>query len=310
MARETADPVAAGQVPRPGSLNVDHVSHFVPDIDAASDALELLGFTLTPFSAQSHRLEPGGPLVPAGTGNRCIMLERGYLEFLTPTGDTPIADELRAAMRRRVGVHLIAFGTAAPELDHVRLAKHGFAPLAPVALQRPIATPSGEDTARFTVVRVPPGVMAEGRVQLCRQQTPHLLWQRRWLDHPNGAMGLAAVLLCVADPVETAQRYYRFTGLEPGSAAGGLRIETARGALILVQAERLERSLNLDAPSLPWIAGYVLESKALGAAREYLAAAGAGVISSAHGHMLVRLPAAVGGIVVFAEPGCAALNFG
>src|SRR5687767_4162067 len=112
------DPVAAAQVPPAGSLNLDHVSHFVPDIDDASDDLARLGFTLTPFSPQSHRLEPGGPLVPAGTGNRCIMFERGYLEFLTPMSDTPLAAQLNAAMSRYVGVHLIAFGTAAPDVDH------------------------------------------------------------------------------------------------------------------------------------------------------------------------------------------------
>ena len=57
---------SAGQIPPQGKLNIDHVAHFVPHIDAAGTALERAGFTLTPFSAQSHRLEPGGPLVPAG----------------------------------------------------------------------------------------------------------------------------------------------------------------------------------------------------------------------------------------------------
>ena len=74
---------AATQLPPPGKLNIDHVAHFVPHIDAASTALARAGFTLTPFSEQAHRLEPGGPLVPAGSGNRCVMLREGYLEFLT-----------------------------------------------------------------------------------------------------------------------------------------------------------------------------------------------------------------------------------
>src|SRR5438046_3020890 len=108
----SAQDIAAAQVPPPGALTLDHVAHFVPDSAGASDALERLGFTLTPFSAQSHRLQSDGPLVPAGTGNRCVMFERGYLEFLTPTGDTPLADQLRAAIARYIGIHLIAFGTS------------------------------------------------------------------------------------------------------------------------------------------------------------------------------------------------------
>ena len=149
--------LAAAQAPKPGKLTLDHIAHFVPDLDNASPALEKLGFTLTPFSAQSHRLEPGGPLLPAGTGNRCIMLKRGYLECLAPTGDTTVANQLRTAIQRYVGVHSIIFGTGAAEADHARLAREGFSPLEPIALQRQLMTPHGEDTARFTVVRIAPG---------------------------------------------------------------------------------------------------------------------------------------------------------
>src|SRR4051812_29042624 len=116
-----SDDIARAQPPRPSELNLDHIAHFVPDVDAASAALESLGFTLTPYSPQSHRLAPGAPLVPAGTGNRCMMFERGYVEFLTPTAATPLAEQLRDAMRRYVGVHLVAFGTSAPGADHARL---------------------------------------------------------------------------------------------------------------------------------------------------------------------------------------------
>ena len=110
----TSSASAGLQVPAAGQLVLDHVGHFVPHADAASAALEKLGFMLTPFSEQSHRIEPGGPLTPAGAGNRCVMLRQGYLEFLTPTADTPVANQLRASIKRYVGPHLIAFGTAAP----------------------------------------------------------------------------------------------------------------------------------------------------------------------------------------------------
>ena len=61
---------ARGQVPKRGELTLDHLAHFVPDAEGASDALTRLGFTLTPFSEQSHRLRDDGPLVPAGTASR------------------------------------------------------------------------------------------------------------------------------------------------------------------------------------------------------------------------------------------------
>ncbi len=310
----TADVVAASQVPAAGQLNVDHVAHFVPDIEAAGAALEQLGFTLTPFSAQSHRMEPAGPLVPAGTGNRCVMLERGYLEFLTPTGDTPVAEQLRTAIRRYAGVHLIAFGTSTPDADHARLVDQALAPIK-VALQRPISTvdatgtESGSGTARFTVVRVPPDSMPEGRIQYCQQQTPELVWQPRWWGHRNAATALATVLVCVADAEEAARRYGRFTGLSAAPTGSAWTLATARGALVFVTAPTLERTLDLSAPALPWIAGYALKSRDLSVTREFLLAAGCVVRPLQDDRLIVTLPPALGGVLIFEGQGAAPLLF-
>ena len=287
------------QVPPPGTLNLDHVAHFVPSVDAASEALEKLGFTLTPFSAQSHRLEENGPLVAAGTGNRCIMLQRGYLEILAPTADTPIATQLRAAIHRYVGVHLIAFGTATPEADHARAANAGFAPLPPVSLQREIDTGEGRQTASFTVVRVAPGAMAEGRIQFCRHHTPALLWQPRWTRHANRAASLAGVILRVADAQEAAKRYARYTGL-PAQVSGDVwRLDTARGYVIFADRDVLHRRLGVVPPALPWIAGYVLKSDEIAATGDFMREAGTQVQEISTERLLVHLPPAVGGIILF-----------
>ena len=296
---------AAGQIPPSGKLNIDHVAHFVPHVDAASSALEQAGFTLTPFSAQSHRLEPGGPLVPAGSGNRCVMLREGYLEFLTPTADTPIAQQLRTAIQRYTGLHLIAFGSADAEADHARLEKNGFTPLPTVALQRQIGTEQGEETARFSVVRVPPGTLAEGRIQYCQQHTPQWLWQDRWTTHANGTRGLAAVIICVADPQEAAQRYARFTGLLPQLSNDQWRINTQRGALLFVTAEQLQRSLGVSAPTLPWIAGYVLTTDDLALTRSRLKANQCNTRDLDAAHLLLEWPNALGGLVIFQPAGAA-----
>ena len=301
--------VTQEQVPGAGKLNLDHVAHFVPHIDTASAALERLGFTLTPFSAQSHRLEPGGPVLPAGTGNRCVMLKQGYLEFLTPTGDTPVANQLRGTIKRYVGVHLIAFGTVMPDIDHARLGKAGFEPLAPVALQRQIESVSNADTARFTVVRVAPGAMAEGRIQFCQHHTPHLLWQPRWLDHANRAQALAGVLLCVEDPRGAAQRYARFTGLLPQVTGRTWRIDTARGFLLFVEPEALTRTFRVTPPTLPWIAGYILESGDIATSSHYLHGANCDVTLLKSRRLLVKLPPALGGIAILQPPKSGALGF-
>ena len=306
----SAAKIAAAQAPRPGKLSVDHVAHFVPDIAQAAHALEKLGFTLTPFSAQSHRLEAGGPLVPAGTGNRCIMFKRGYVECLTPTGESQVANQLRNAIKRYVGVHLIAFGTSAPDADHARLALEHFAPLEPVALQRPISTPHGEDTARFTVVRVLPDTMAEGRIQYCQHHTPELVWQPQWLKHANRATALTAVILCMEDPAEAAARYSRYTGLKAIGEGDRWHLDTARGRLLFKSPAAIRRVFNVEPATLPWIVGYALASNNMEATRKHIAAT-----DFAHGALdaerfYVVPPSSVGGIIVFEPAKSAGLEFG
>jgi hypothetical protein len=293
------DYIARCQVPATGSLVLDHIAHFVPDADEAMRALERLGFTVTPFSPQSHRPTPDAPVTPAGTGNRCVMLRRGYLEFLTPIADTTIAGQLREAMRRYVGVHLIALGTADPQADRARLDAAGFAPLPVLALERPIGTPDGEQTARFQVLRVPSGTMPEGRIQFVQQRTPEFLWQQRWLDHPNRAFALAAVLICVADPQEAAQRFARYTGLAVSAHGGARRIAAARGDLLFVPPALLSGAFGIQPASVPMIAGYVLESGDTIMARSRIEMNDMKTQDLGQGRFAVIAPPAIGGVFAF-----------
>src|SRR6266850_1220490 len=124
--------IADRQKPAPGTLFVDHVSHFVADLDAAARVLEALGMKVTPASVQQT---PEGPV---GASNRCVMLEEGYIELLSPTHDTPAATRMRALMRRYDGVHVLCYGTPDAEAEHRRLQAHGFEPQPLVELSRAV----------------------------------------------------------------------------------------------------------------------------------------------------------------------------
>jgi hypothetical protein len=126
------------QLPPSGAVFLDHVAHFVPALDIAAAALERCGFRLTPFTAQANRVE--GALVPTGTGNRCAMLRRGYVEVLTATptvaDDTHLARQLRERIADHVGLHLAAFSSADTAAEHRRLADAGFPTLPLVEMRR------------------------------------------------------------------------------------------------------------------------------------------------------------------------------
>jgi len=235
--------VAERQRPQPGELYLDHVSHFVADLDAAARVCESLGLRVTATSVQQT---PEGPV---GASNRCLMLEAGYIELLAPTHDTPAASRMRALMRRYGGVHLVCFGTPEAEGEHRRLAAHGYEPQPLVDLSR--AVEGG--TARFKVVRPAPEKMPEGRIQFVEQMTPEQLWREAEVN----ALELAEVFVVADEPVETAARWARFAALLPRRERHGVQLETARGRITIATREELVKLLG-DAPAAPAIGGYAM----------------------------------------------------
>lgn len=289
--------VAGRQRPASGELVLDHIAHFVDDLEAARETLEALGFVVTPRSDQTLR-DAAGDTTPAGSSNRCVMLEEGYLEILSPTADTSNARRLREAMARYRGVHILALGTPDAQFEFAQLARHGFEPLETVNLERDIGTADGGVLrARFSVQRVPPERMPEGRVQFCEQKTPEALWQPRWLGHANGVGGLAAVFICVQDPVAAAARYAEFSSALPAPAGNFVRIDTSRGTLFIGDRAACAGLLG-EAPAAPALAGYALACRDPAGLAARLAAQGCA--NARFGELWrAALPAALGSAWVF-----------
>lgn len=272
--------VAKGQRPPPGELCLDHLAHFVPDLDAAAAVWEKLGFAVTPVS---HHQVAGKP---AGTSNRCVMLEEGYLELLAPSkgnaADTPHAQRVRDRMKRFVGVHLACFGTPDAAAEQRRLAAQGFAPEPVVHLKRKIETGA---TVEFRVVYVPPDRMREGRVQYCEHVTPAQVWREGFVN----PFALRAVYVVADDLEEVAARWGRFGGLLPRPEDGFVRLDTARGRVVFGTRKALARVLG-EVPPAPALAGY-----ALGCADPDRFAARCSKAGLKVAGRTVTLPAALGG---------------
>jgi hypothetical protein len=254
------------QLPAGAEIFLDHVAHFVRDPDAARQALTRCGFAPTPFSVQVNA-EPSGGQRPTGTGNVTAMFERGYTEVLFKTSDTPLSREFDAMLEQHPGLHLAAFAVADAEAAHRRLAANGFRVRDLVNMSRPADTETGKDTASFTIARVEPGVMSEGRIQILTHHTEQTVWQKRWLSHPNSAIGLIDVVIAVADVDEAAERFARFTGRTAERTSGGAVLHLDRGGVYLVGYDRItERVPEVPITKLPFMAGYAVQVRSLAAA--------------------------------------------
>jgi hypothetical protein len=245
------------RLPVGGEIFLDHVAHFVADPESASRALVRAGFAPTPISIQVNPDPGGGPPQPTGTGNVTCMLDRGYLEVLFRTADTPLGREFDAAMARYRGLHLAAFAVADASATHARLAQSGFRMQPLVAMQRPVETEAGEDIAAFSVMRVAPGEMPEGRIQALTHLTERTVWQPRWLTHPNGAVGLLDVVIAENDVEEAVSRFRRFLDCDARADPFGPAFHLDRGRVQLVAAAALARLFpRLVMPDLPFMAAY------------------------------------------------------
>jgi hypothetical protein len=288
-----------GQLPGQGQVFLDHVAHFAPRIEPAAEALERCGFLLTPFTIQTNRVD--GKPVPAGTGNRCAMFRRGYVEILVATSETPLARQLAEQLVRHVGVHLAAFSTADASSEHERLAAADFPVLPLVDMRRPVGSVANDEWARFTIARIAPGAMLEGRIQFLTHHTEELVWRDPFLDHPNGARGLAGLWIAAADPAEPAHRFACFTGRPTHREGEVSTIRLDRGTVHVATPEYLERKFGITpGPPLPYLAAYELTVGSIPRLVEFLDSAGV-THSVADKIVALMLPPSVGGTILFRD---------
>ncbi|MFY9899412.1 MAG: VOC family protein, partial [Xanthobacteraceae bacterium] len=206
-------------------------------------------------------------LVPTGLGNVTAMFARGYLEVLFKSSDTPLAGELDAALARRAGLHLAAFSVVDAAAARERLAAARFPVRDLARMQRPVETERGPGIAAFTISRVTPMTMPEGRIEILTHHTEDTVWQPRWLSHPNSVRDLIDVVIAVGDVDEAARRFARFTGRSATFTPGGALIRLDRGGIYLVSHDRATEKLpEVAVTSLPFMIGYALGVESLAAA--------------------------------------------
>lgn len=246
------------QIPVGKEIFLDHVGHFVTDPDAATEALLRAGFAVTPRSVQVNPDAEGGVHL-TGTSNVTSMFRRGYIEVLYKTADTALGRELDVAITRYLGVHLVAFSVSEAAAAHQRLESSGFRMRPLVTMERPVMTEAGPNVAKFSVARVEPGQMAEGRIQILTHHTERAVWQPRWQSHPNGVVGLIDVVIATVNLDEAADRFSRFLGRPAINNAAGKSIPLDRGGVQLATPKMFSRlAPEIRIPSLPFIGLYAV----------------------------------------------------
>ena len=286
----------------PGQLFLDHVGFFVKDLKMAGAALNRLGFEVSDVNVQ-HNYSALGELIPTGTSNRLVMLKYGFLEALTATGRSALADQMRLGAERYEGLHLIALSHPDVVLECARLESAGFEMQAPLALRRLVVCNGQERLTNIQVLRTEPSVMREGRVQMLTNHTPELFWTPGSTEHTNKVDALCSIFLCVADPLEAAKRYSRYAGRESHAVDGVHTIELDRGNIVIADPRRTARIFpHFEPPSVPYMAAVALRSEQLSATRTALVEARVPFSVAQDDSLLVSPIEGLGAYVLFHGP--------
>lgn len=290
------------QLPTGSEVFLDHVGYFVADLDEAGRRLQRLGFPVSPINLQQNA-DAAGTLRPSGTSNRIGRLRRGFLEILAATHDTPLADQLKQALARYQGLHLIALSHANVSAERERLLQAGLPMQEVVKLRRHVKTPDGEREVKWSVLRPMPGVMPEGRVQFAYCHTPELTWPDAAPLPVNGADGLTDILLCVADRHAVAERFGRFAGRAPSRDGIFDVVPLDRGRLLFVEPAEAAMLPRLALPAVPFMAGQALRSVDMGHTQDALASAGVEPAYSSDNLICVAPNDALGSYLLFHDAG-------
>jgi hypothetical protein len=286
------------QLPVGDDVFLDHVGIFTADLGAAGAQLSRLGFAVSPVNLQQNA-DAEGRLKPSGTSNRLAVLRRGFLEVLAATHDTPLGDQLKAALARYAGLHLIALSHADIPRQRERLVALGFAMQEVVNLRRHKQTAEGLREVRWSVLRPQPGVMPEGRVQFAYCHTPELTWPEPPAPLANAADGLTDILLCVEDRRAAADRFGRFAGRDPHDDGPFTVVPLDRGRLVFAGADIGPAIPNFILPNMPCMAGQALRCTDLERLRAVLARANIRPVADRGSFVCVDPGDALGSLLLF-----------
>lgn len=272
---------------------IDHVVVNVRDrMAAAADRYARLGFALTPQGR--HTL---------GSINHLAMFGPDYLELL---GLPPGEGDRMEVMAWPEGLTGIAFATEDADAVHAALHAAGAPVLPPLDFSRPVPLPGGQGEAAFRVVRLAHGACPAGRVFFCQHRTRGLVWRDAWRRHPNGALGVAGVVIAAARPDAVGALFRTLFGPAAIVAIdGGVRVAAGLAAIDIVAAEEVARRYGPAAPAPDGreavMAALILRTAAAAATEAALRDGGITATASGAGRVVVAAAAAMGVALDFRE---------
>lgn len=313
---------ARGGIAAGGITGINHVGQAVRDFAQAEAAYAAMGFRLTPYSAHLGSAVPGGPVVPIGSGNRCLMFGSDYLEILGAESPAHPAPRVDGFLARHQGGHILCFEAEDLPGVEARFPAAGIPTSGILALQREVDTPDGPRLARFERLQFAPRASPapasspaptsspapasspEGLIQVARHLTPEFIYQPRHRAHPNGCDGLVEAVLVADDLPALSATYETYLGASPARPETGVaRFSLPSGQRLTILDLAAQRRLlpGTLLPPVPGILAAAYRTPDRAALERCLAGSGLPVSTLPDGRRMVPAEACCGLATIFED---------
>jgi hypothetical protein len=323
------------------SGNIDglhHIAHVVADLAEGRAAYERLGFAVPPPSYYAL-VGDDGTKEFVGAANTHLTFGANFVELITAVGvggDVQVPDDAKVTplqappemlekmraglgaagamitsfLGRFQGVHILALHTPDVEAAAARLTTAGIGHGGVTVTQRQVDTPDGPKAVATKFLELAgddparPNVLPEGRIAVAESLAAELAHGADHLNHPNGAVALEEVILCVdaSDLAAFEARYAKILDRDAQSFGSARVFHLDEGRIALVPAGSLEELVpGAVEPPTPGYAAWAVAVTDLAATAAYLDGNGISASPGAHGELVVGGPAALGTTILFRQ---------
>jgi hypothetical protein len=255
-----------------------HVGIVNRDLDTMEATYRSFGFALSPRSRHMLSERPGAPLTAGCTANMCALFGDSYIELLGIVDDSaPDPWHTRQMVEQHEGLRILSFETADAEGTDARLGAAGLRTSGVLELERPVDTEDGPAVLRARSVHLDPRSTVEGYIGVAQHLTREYVLQPRYLTHPNGALGLGALLIVAADAERDAVvgRYQHVLGVAPETAGPATVLARGNARIEIVSASAAPEVLPGEtAPAPSYLAALTVVVDDIGRARTFVEEAG------------------------------------
>lgn len=285
-------------------IDLDHLGLATADLDAARDIYRRLGFTLTAKSTHQGPVPPHGETGAWGSGNYCMMFERGYFELIGVTDPALPHPLVASRLEKYAGLHIIALGCQDGDAEASALNNRAAGLVADqYELGRDV--PQGVDGActregRFRIYQIDDGIMPEADFFLVEHMTRDVLWQPALTTHANGVTGLRGVNILVDDVDRAGARFSPLFDQPGEGSQGALCFQLDSGSVSLIDGAALGlRYPGVVPPCTPWVAAVEFAVSDIEALTSLLADNGITATPTDDGAVWITPEQAAGAVVRF-----------